>query len=67
MQLTGFPQVTIVGNDIDRLNAEDRLRRFGGLGQQPHIDHLVGDLLLDDQLGVLGSNPRNFQNRLKSM
>src|SRR5215218_7750964 len=48
-------EVTLVGNDVDRLNAEDLLRRFGSLGQQPHIEHLVGDLLLDDQF-VLGIN-----------
>src|SRR3954447_25436049 len=26
-------EVTLVGNDVDRLNAEDLLRRFGSLGQ----------------------------------
>src|SRR3954447_11663364 len=48
-------EVTLVGDDVDRLDAEDLLRRFGSLGQQPHIEHLVGDLLLDNQF-VLGVN-----------
>ena len=43
-------EVTLVGDDGDPLDAENLLCRFGGLCQQTHIDDLVGDLLLDDQL-----------------
>ena len=46
-------EVALVGHDRDCLDAENLLRRFGGLRQQTHVDDLVGDLLLDDQL-VLG-------------
>src|SRR6266568_1039463 len=33
-------EVTLVGDDGDRRDAEDLLGRFGSLGQQPHIEHL---------------------------
>jgi len=41
------------GNDRHLLDAENLLRRRRGLRQQSHVDDLVGDLLLNDQL-VLG-------------
>jgi hypothetical protein len=50
-------EITLVGHDLDRLNAENLFRGHGGLRQQPHIDDLVGDLLLDDQL-VFGVHRR---------
>jgi hypothetical protein len=46
-------KITLVGYDVDRLDTESLLRRLRGLRQQANVDHLVGDLLLHDQL-VLG-------------
>src|SRR5262249_11173352 len=43
-------EIAPVGHDRDPLHAETFLGRFGSLCQQTHIHHLVGDLLLDDQL-----------------
>ena len=42
-----------LGNHHSVLDAEDLARRLSGLLQQTHVDDLVGDLLLDNQL-VLG-------------
>src|SRR5580700_2889881 len=46
-------EITPIGHDRDPFHSENLFCRFGGLCQQTHIDNLVGDLLLDDQL-VLG-------------
>src|SRR5947209_16619796 len=43
-------EIALVGNGFDGLDAQDFLRRFSGLRQQTHVDNLVGNLLLDDQL-----------------
>src|SRR5215467_8652270 len=50
-------EIAPVGHHREALHSENLFGRFGGLGQQTHIDNLVGDLLLDDQL-VLGILPR---------
>jgi hypothetical protein len=46
-------EIAPVGHDRNPLHAENLFCRFGGLCQETHIDDLVRDLLLDDQL-VLG-------------
>jgi hypothetical protein len=46
-------EVAAVRHDRDCRDTQNFLRRRRGLRQQTHVDNLVGDLLLDDQL-VLG-------------
>jgi hypothetical protein len=46
-------EITLVGHDVDFLDAENLLRWLRCLRQQPHVDNLVGDLLLDNEF-VLG-------------
>src|SRR6266550_4674635 len=46
-------EVAPIGHDRDPLHSENFFCRLCGPCQQTHIDNLVGDLLLDDQL-VLG-------------
>ena len=43
-------EIPAIGNDRDLLHAEDLLGRLRRLGQLAHIEDLVRDLLLDDQL-----------------
>ena len=43
-------EVAAVGDDVDRLDAQDFAGRLGGLRQQTHVHDLVGHRLLDDQL-----------------
>ena len=43
-------EVAAIGDDVDRLDAQDLAGRFCGLRQEAHVDDLVGHRLLDDQL-----------------
>ena len=43
-------EVAAVGDDVDRLDAQNFAGRLGGLRQQAHVDDLVGHRLLDDHL-----------------
>src|SRR3984957_14824036 len=43
-------EVAAIGDDIDRLDAQDLTGRLRGLRQQAHVHDLVGHRLLDDQL-----------------
>jgi len=52
LDVLGF-EIAAIGDDVDRLDAEDFSRGLGGFRQQPHVDDLVGHFLIDDQL-VLG-------------
>lgn len=42
--------VTLVGHDLDCLDPENHFRRLLRLRQQPHVDNLIGDLVLRDSL-----------------
>src|ERR1700732_92106 len=46
-------EVATVGDNVDPLDAEDGAGGFSRLLQQAHVDDLVSDFLLDDQL-ILG-------------